>query len=278
MSNFIPYKQHRIYCSINGTGETVVFLHGWPTNSQLWRAQIDALAPRYRTIAIDWLGFGQSDKPDDCTYTFTQKKDILDTVLQEVLEQDESVTLVAHDVGGPPAILWASENQKRVRQLILLNTVIFPFSTPLDKMSHFFFRVPLIREVLVSHFGLRMLMNTLSRRSNKALNSRIETILTSHISHTSSIKLKTILEPLMIGKKNEVPLLAEAFETIAAEKYLVIATKDPLCFAHMKRLRESMPEVPSFVLDNCGHFIPIDQPQALTDILTRLLGRDDKKE
>jgi haloalkane dehalogenase len=80
MRTSIAYKTYQIHCTIEGKGETLVFLHGWPTHAKLWEAQIAARKKDYRTIAFDWLGFGQSDKPLDHSYTFTHKKEILATL------------------------------------------------------------------------------------------------------------------------------------------------------------------------------------------------------
>ena len=276
MTESIEYKNHRIRFHSEGSGEIIIFLHGWPTNSRLWKSQVDALKSNYKVVTLDWLGFGESDKPMDHKYTFSEKKAILDIVLTNLLRKNESVNIIAHDIGGPPAILWTSENQEHVKRLILLNTVIFPFSTKQDKISHFFFSIPIIREVLVSHFGLRLLMKKLANNRKRAINNEIKEIIGTHENLINKVKLKTILEPLMEGKKNELLYLSEKFKGLKVNKYLVIAKEDPLCFEHMKKLSEDNPGIPFYLIENCGHFIAIDRPNKLNEVLIRILENKDE--
>ena len=187
MNQSIAFQNHRINFYTSGRGEVLLFLHGWPTNSRLWNAQVDALKTNYKVVTMDWLGFGKSDKPNDHLYTFIKKKEILDVLIKAVLGKDKKLTIIAHDLGGPPAILWAYENQERVKRLVLLNTIIYPFSTSLDKTSHLFFGIPLIGEMLVSHFGLKTLMKTLTKSKNRIVNYNIDEILNWHDNLSSQL-------------------------------------------------------------------------------------------
>ncbi len=272
MTQSIKYKKHNIVAHIEGSGEVLVFLHGWPVNSSLWKNQVDFFKDRYKVITFDWLGFGQSDKPVNHHYTFTNKKEILDEVLSSLLKKGEKVTIVAHDVGGPPAILWTSENQERVNRLIILNTIIYPFSTALDKFSHFAFNLPIINRIIMSSFGLKILMNVIMTKSRGvAHRNRINEILAVHDDLTTEIKLKTILEPLEQGKQNEFLILAEKYKELRVDKHLIVAKKDPLCYAHVKKLSEENPAVPTNIIKNCGHFIPMDKPNVLNEILNKII-------
>ncbi|MEL6972683.1 MAG: alpha/beta fold hydrolase [Bacteroidota bacterium] len=143
MQHRITYQDYQIAAYSQGEGETIIFLHGWPTNAQLWQAQVEALHSNYRVITFDWLGFGASDKPTEHTYTFTAQEEILDVVINELVSIDEKVTLIGHDIGGPPTILWASENPERIARLILLNTVLYTLKTPLDAFSEYRFESPI---------------------------------------------------------------------------------------------------------------------------------------
>lgn len=118
-----------------GNGEVIIFLHGWPTNSRLWKSQVETLKTDYKVITLDWLGFGKSDKPTENKYTFTKKKEILDVVLSVLLKRHEKVTIVAHDIGGPPAI-------------------IYPFKTITDALSEILLSIPIdkpnaLNEILI---------------------------------------------------------------------------------------------------------------------------------
>ena len=273
MKSSVTYQNQRIYCQVIGQGQKIFFLHGWPTNHMLWQQQVQRLKASHQTITFDWLGFGQSAKPQNHHYSFTEKKKIFQAIVSELTVPDEPFTLVAHDLGGPPAILWASENQSRVKQLILLNTILYPWSTPLDKLSHLFFQAPLINKIMVSSLGIHAFMSLASQSKSSQLKNVIKQIYAAHNDWTNVLRLKTILDPLDQGRKDELLNLAQIFNSLDLQKYLIIARKDPLCYMHMEKIAEECPAVPKYELSQCGHFIPIDQPVKLNDILIKILLR-----
>ena len=61
---FIDTNGIRLHCAVDGEGPLVVFLHGFPESSYSWRHQMAALAPRFRVVAPDMRGYGDSDKPE----------------------------------------------------------------------------------------------------------------------------------------------------------------------------------------------------------------------
>ncbi len=261
-----------IHCREKGSGPPIIFLHGWPTNSRLWDAQVEALHANYRTITLDWVGFGQSDMPLDYPYTFSQQKEALDTVLSKLLQEDEKVTIVAHDIGGPPAILWAHENQAKVERLILLNTVLYTLKTPFDAFSEILFSTPGIRNLLVSSFGLTNIMRMNTRSRGAALNHRIRTILLAHQTAPASLRWRTITEPMHRGRQHELLSLSNMYRQLAVPKALIIAKEDPLCYAHIRRLSEENPEVPVHHIPNCGHYLAIDRPEEVNAALISILS------
>lgn len=271
MLESISYKGHQVKCYIEGSGEVVVLLHGWPSNAKLWAQQLEALKANYKTITLDWLGFGDSDKPLAHSYTFTAQKKILDAVLARLLKEGEKLSIVGHDIGGPPAILWASKNEHRVRHLILLNTILYPFKTPVDALSELALNTPGLRNVFVSALGLKLVMRTMTKKRGKATRGRITAMLNVNQDVPAQIKWRTIAEPLKIGRKQEIPTLTNAFKNLKVKKHLIMAKSDPLCYAHIKKLSEENPEVPAHLIPNCGHMIPVDQPHALNKLLLKIL-------
>ena len=206
--NEVTYQKHKIHVSVVGTGHAVLLLHGWPTNSQLWQEQVDFLKSTHRVITFDWLGFGRSDKPRGHPYTFTTMRDILGAVVADLVGDQELVTIIAHDIGGPPAILWSHQHKDRVRQLILLNTILYPLSTPLDRLSHAAFKIPILNGFLVSSAYLKNLMRTLTKSKGRLVSRRIANVLDWSENLTPATKLRTIVEPTEYGRQHEVLTLA----------------------------------------------------------------------
>lgn len=103
-----------------GDGEPIVFVHGTPTWSFLWRQQIKSLSRTHRCIAPDHLGFGLSDKPQDFAYTPEAHADNLEQLIDRL--KLKNITLVVHDFGGPIGLRYAIRHPENVKKLVILNT------------------------------------------------------------------------------------------------------------------------------------------------------------
>ncbi|MFD9407810.1 haloalkane dehalogenase [Streptomyces sp. NPDC059989] len=108
-----------------GTGTPMVFLHGNPTSSHLWRKVLPAVGDRGRRLAPDLIGMGESGKPD-IDYTFADHARYLDAWF-DALGLD-GVLLVGHDWGGALAFDWASRHPGRVRGIAFTETIVKPMS------------------------------------------------------------------------------------------------------------------------------------------------------
>jgi len=105
-----------------GDGPAVVLLHGFPTSSHLWRDLVPILAPRFRAIAPDLLGYGDSDHPGDPeTLTIRAQAGYVRELLDRI--GVDEVAAVGHDIGGGVAQLLALEGG--VRTLVLLDSISF---------------------------------------------------------------------------------------------------------------------------------------------------------
>lgn len=113
-----------------GEGDPVVFLHGNPTSSYLWRNVIPHLADRYRCIAPDLIGMGDSDKLPDSgadSYTFAEHRHYLDGLL-DALDLGDRVTLVLHDWGSGLGFDWARRHADRIVGIAYMEAIVTPVS------------------------------------------------------------------------------------------------------------------------------------------------------
>jgi haloalkane dehalogenase len=108
-----------------GDGPPVVFLHGEPTWSFLWRTVIPpVLDAGYRCIAPDLPGFGRSDKPTAVAwYTYDRHTEAMAALMEEL--DVRAATLVVHDWGGPIGLRLAVEQAERFDRLVILDTGLF---------------------------------------------------------------------------------------------------------------------------------------------------------
>jgi haloalkane dehalogenase len=113
-----------------GAGDPIVFLHGNPTSSYLWRNLIPYAQEFGRCIAPDLIGMGDSDKLPNSnadSYTFAENRRYLDKFF-DALELKESVTLVVHDWGSSLGFDWASRNPDAVKGIVHMEALIAPIS------------------------------------------------------------------------------------------------------------------------------------------------------
>jgi haloalkane dehalogenase len=115
-----------------GEGAPVLFLHGEPTWSFLWRKVIPPVREAgFRCIAPDLAGFGRSDKPTDISfYSYDRHTELAATLLEDL--DLRGLTIVVHDWGGPIGLRLAVEHAERIDRIVILDTGLF---TGHQKMS-----------------------------------------------------------------------------------------------------------------------------------------------
>ena len=108
-----------------GAGSPVLFLHGEPTWSYLWRKVIPVVAAAgHRCVAPDLAGFGRSDKPTDLSWYTTQRHvELIEPILDDLDLKD--VTLVVHDWGGAIGFRLAARRPDRIARLVITDTGLF---------------------------------------------------------------------------------------------------------------------------------------------------------
>jgi len=113
-----------------GSGDPIVFLHGNPTSSYLWRNVIPHCEALGRCLAPDLIGMGDSDKlepsgPD--RYRFVEHREYLDALLEE-LGVESRVALVVHDWGSALGFDWANRHRDAVRGIAYMEAIVRPLS------------------------------------------------------------------------------------------------------------------------------------------------------
>jgi haloalkane dehalogenase len=127
---FIDVEGKKIAYVELGEGSPIVFQHGNPTSSYLWRNIMPHLADQGRCIAIDLIGMGDSDKLDDAgpdRYTFVEHRKYFDAALA-ALGVAEDVTLVIHDWGSALGFDWANRYPDRVKGIAYMEGIVKPMT------------------------------------------------------------------------------------------------------------------------------------------------------
>lgn len=128
-TNF-PYPSHyldidnvKMHFIEKGKGDPILFLHGIPTSSYIWRNIIPHLTPLGRCIALDLVGFGKSDKPN-IHYTVTDHIKYVTSFIEKL--NLKNITLVLHGWGSIMGFDFAMQHQDRIKGLVFYESYIRP--------------------------------------------------------------------------------------------------------------------------------------------------------
>lgn len=127
---FVEIKGQRIAYIDEGRGAPILFLHGNPTSSYLWRNVLPEVEGLGRLIAPDLIGMGDSDKlpdPDALTYSYKTHRDFLWAFI-DALVGHEQITLVVHDWGSALGFEWAMRHQDRVAGIAYMEALVRPIA------------------------------------------------------------------------------------------------------------------------------------------------------
>lgn len=118
----------RVACHERGEGRPLVFVHGLAGSAVTWREVTARLATRFRTLAIDLMGCGRSDKPIRESYTLGRQAELVRGFVDALGLAD--AVLVGHSYGGAVCMLAAREPWARVTGLVLVDSLCYPQPVP----------------------------------------------------------------------------------------------------------------------------------------------------
>ena len=110
----------------SGSGDPIIFLHGNPTSSYLWRNITPYLESQGRCVCIDLIGMGDSDKldnPDENSYRFEEHYHYINTAI-ESLTNGENITFVLHDWGSALGFNWCYHNPELVKGIAYMEAIV----------------------------------------------------------------------------------------------------------------------------------------------------------
>jgi haloalkane dehalogenase len=149
-SKFIEINGSNIHYIEAGTGDPVVFIHGNPTSSYLWRNIIPYLTPHARCIALDLIGMGKSDKPE-IDYRLVDHINYLEGFIEKM--ELTNITFVIHDWGSALGFHYAMHHESNIKGLAFMEAILKSAkwdNFPKDfKMGFKLFRTPVIGWLMI---------------------------------------------------------------------------------------------------------------------------------
>ncbi|MHC4391061.1 MAG: alpha/beta fold hydrolase [Planctomycetota bacterium] len=273
-----------IACIDEGAGEPIIFLHGFPTSSALFRGVIGELEDTYRCLAPDLLGYGDSLCPVDGDLSLNAQADIILEFADELALT--SFILVGHDWGGTVAQLIAGRAPERVAALVLLNCPGIGYEIPqvvkrLAKAA----RVSAVFDLVCETGAIRRFAHSKAGVRSGAYDPT--TISDAFVEHTLAPLYKDAPPAYRAGRErfrralltfvNHPEVLSDAPKGLSDfEKptVLVWGCDDPyISVSYAKQLADAIPgciglELIAFT----GHWVPEEKPQELAAILREHLS------
>jgi haloalkane dehalogenase len=124
-SKYVEIHGSKIHYIDEGSGDSILFLHGNPTSSYLWRNIIPYLIPHGRCIALDLIGMGKSDKPD-LDYRFFDHSKYVDGFINKL--DLSNITLVIHDWGSALGFHYAMRHDNNIKGIAFMEALLKPMT------------------------------------------------------------------------------------------------------------------------------------------------------
>ena len=256
MTKNILYKNTKISYSETGKGTTIVLLHGYLENKEMWKAFIPELSKKYRILTIDLLGHGQTD----ClgyVHTMEDQADVVQAVLHDL--KIRKAVFIGHSMGGYVALAFAELYPNYMKGLVLLNS-----TSKADSTERKLNRNRAIKAVKQNYtaFVRMSITNLFSEDNRERLLDKIEKVklealktpLQGIVAALEGMKIRKDRELLLhfatypilmiLGKKDGVLIYDDNLEQITGTKVQLITFED----GHMSHI-ENEKELLNVLLD-----------------------------
>jgi pimeloyl-ACP methyl ester carboxylesterase len=262
----------RLHYVVAGDGPPVVLLHGWPQTWYAWRKVIPLLANRYRVIAPDLRGLGDSSRPTLGYDKRTVGRDIWQ-LITEVLGHSRFL-LVGHDWGGPVAYAIAVDHPDAVRCLAILDIAIPGDGSPNisqggRRWHHAFHQTPELPEKLIEgreDIYLGWFYRNYGHRTDVISESDIAEYLRCY-RQPGALRAGLAYYRALAQDIADNESSARRFKL--PMPVLALGGADSWGRGHevMQSMQRLATNVSGGVIENCGHWMPEEQPQILADRL-----------
>ena len=272
--HFFEINGQKMHYIDEGQGEILLFVHGTPSWSFDFRKIIKNISSQFRCIAIDHIGFGLSDKPENYDYSTQNHSKTLEKFI--IAKNLTNITLIVHDFGGPIGLNVAIQHPERINKLIIFNSWLWSSANDPDFIK--------LKGILKSPF-LPFLYRYLNFSPCFLLpNSFGDRKISKHI-------LRHYTKPFPNKSSRSGPLAfarsllndQEWFEELWNNKHsisqkstlFIWGMKDPILQPqYLEKFISGFPNSHTLRLDTSGHFPQEEQPEKVTEAIQDFLNND----
>jgi pimeloyl-ACP methyl ester carboxylesterase len=255
--------------------EAVVLVHGYPANHRSWRHQIPVLAQTHRVLALDLVGWGDSERPRSLAFDYDTEVARLGRALDALgLNQ---INLFGHDYGGFVSLGFAQRYAERVQRLAILNsraqgTFVLRWYAAFGLVG-LMGRTPGVRRL-----AALLPLGTMNRRGLAALvnDGTVDpALLDNYVGWMGSREgARWLLHFFADYSVRRRPELRDGLSRIGCPTAVIWGRRDAyLSTAIAQELARNIPRAELTLIDDAGHFVMEQRPAAVSDALVRLLDR-----
>ena len=276
-SNFLELSGHHYHYLDEGQGPLLLMVHGNPTWSFYWRDLILGLRARYRVVAVDHIGCGLSDKPQDYSYNLAQHiRNLVDLIDQLDLNQ---ISLFAHDWGGAVGLGAALQRAERFSRFVLFNTAAFP--PPYVPLRIRLCRTPLVGSWAIrgaNLFARAALFMATEKRSRMTAAVRAG-FLAPYDSWAHRIAIDQFVRDIPLTPRHHtwqtLSEIQSRLPTLTNRPVQIIWGMRDWCFREscLEQLRQLLPQSEVHRLDDAGHYVVQDAHERIVPIVSEFLSQ-----
>lgn len=266
-----------MFTRVEGSGPWCTLFHGFPTSSWDWHRVWPTLVARRRTLAFDFLGFGDSDKPADHDYTLIEQADLVLALWQRngIARTD----LVVHDYGVSVAEEILARHAEgglgvEITSVTFLNGGIYPDlhrPQPSQVMLLDPEQGPKMADLVTAEtfaMALRATYAPTRQPSDAELADAWATV-----SRRDGHRIGHRLIQYIRDRERHAARWVEALETTTVPRHFLWGMLDPVSGAHMAaRVAEHLPDVDLVRLDDVAHWPQLEAPDVIARHLERILA------
>jgi len=274
-SKFFTIDGLRYHYVDEGSGETLLCVHGNPTWSFAWRNLIRGLAADYRVIAVDHIGCGFSDKPQQYDYRLQTHIDNLSRFVEGL--DLRKVTLLAHDWGGAIGTGVAGALTERFSRLVLFNTAAF-------RSTRIPFRIAVCRWPVFGPLGVRGLnlfaraALTMAVRRHERMTPAVRSgYLAPYDSWANRVAILRFVQDIPLSKNHPsydaLVRVEQGLEKLKPHPKLFIWGERDWCFTpqFLEEFLERFPDAETLRLKDAGHYVFEDAHEVIVPRVRQFL-------
>ena len=274
---YVMVAGRRVHYVDEGTaGETLLCLHGEPSWSYLYRRMMPALTARHRVVAMDWIGFGRSDKLTEVAdYSFAMHRETLTGFIDALNLRD--ATLVCQDWGGLLGLAVAAAMPERFARLVIMNTFLPIGEEPLGEAFAQW-------RAFAERVGKKLQVGRLMTRSFRREESRTPAIRAAYDAPFPADEYRAGVAafPLLVPRRPDDPGADEMRRARARlaqwhkPALVMFADGDPITRGADHFFRQLIPGTraqPEITIEGAGHFLQEDKGPEIAHYIVDFLER-----